>query len=158
MSSADDRAEAVIGLGAAVLLAGSPWLVDTSGPYPFYEGPLIFPVIALAIMTLAAFPAVVRLVRERSARVRGHGGIRGVSPSLRLFAVMCLFPAAVLVVGLEASTWLFMAVGLRLAGYRNSAVTLATATAVTVVVYIAFRLVLDVWFPTPVLLTWLNMA
>lgn len=148
---ANDITEAAFSLGAALLLAGSPWLVDTSGPYPFYKGPLLFPLIALAITMLAGIPACTRLVRHRAQLSGWRPGVVRPPFSARLFVLMCLFPAAMLVVGLDAATWIFMLAGFWLAGYRNATVALATATVMTIVVHIAFHVVLDIWFPTPIL-------
>jgi len=85
-----------VGLSAAVLFILSPWLVDRSGPDPFYKGPLIFPMIVLAITALSAVPAVFRVLRLRAVRpfhIDGHGFP---GRAAFLFILMCLYPPSTL--------------------------------------------------------------
>lgn len=150
-----DLLMAALGAAAAGLLVGAPWLVDRSGPDPFYKGPLIFPLIALALMVAASLPSALRLARGRGGgwRVDGHGvPWRGI----RVFAVMAPFPLAVGVVGLQASTFAFTAAGLWLAGYRRPGAGLVAAIVATALIHLAFRSFLDVWFPSPLVLDWLG--
>mgnify|MGYP000936339788 CR=1 FL=1 len=142
------------GLGAAGLglLAASPWLVDRSGPDPFYKGPLIFPLIALAVMVAGALPAAVRLLRPGGSwRVDGRGLPW---PALRLFLLLCLFPTAVVVAGVEATAFLFVAVGLPLVGSRRPLTVVLVAALVSLAIHLAFRSLLDIWFPTPLVADW----
>lgn len=152
----DDLLAAALGLAAAALLVASPWLVDRSGPEPFYKGPLIFPLIALAIMLAGALPAIVRV---GAARLRGGRRRRAWSPpwpAIRLFLLMCVFPWALAAIGLEAATLVFVFLGLQLVGWRRPLAAGGIALALTLVLHLAFRTVLDVWFPEP--LAWSLLA
>lgn len=150
-SRGSDLTGALMGLGALGLMIGSPWLVDTSGPVPFYKGPLIFPLIALGLIVLASVPACIRLVWQHGVW-EGHFSVHP-TKGAGVFLLLCFFPYAMLLAGPEAATWLFLLAGFRLAGYRNFKVALVTATLVAIIVYVAFRQVLGVWFPEPILLS-----
>lgn len=157
-SSADGRPRAhdvlaaVLGLAAVALLAGSPWLVDRSGPEPFYKGPLIFPLIALAIMAAGAVPAAIRLFMARAEAGVPLDGRGFPWTAARLFVLMCCFPFALAFIGLEASTFLFAAAGLSLIGHGRPLVAVGIAACMTAVIHVTFKLVLDVWFPAPAIL------
>lgn len=151
-TDAHDLLASGFGLAALGLLISSPWLVDRSGPEPFYKGPLLFPLIALAIMMAGAVPAIIRL----AAKVYGGGFVilRDGWPwaGTKLLLLMCLFPGGLLVVGLDAATVIFTFVGLWVAGYRNPAVAGGVAVVLAIVLHVAFKTVLDIWFPTPLVL------
>ncbi|MGF1621583.1 MAG: tripartite tricarboxylate transporter TctB family protein [Rhodomicrobiaceae bacterium] len=136
-----------IGIGALVLLVLSPWLVDSSGPDPFYKGPLIFPLIVLAVTVAGALPSMVRIARSGrlSRRIDGHGFPR---LAASLFLLMCLFPFAIGAIGLQPATALLVFAGLKLVG-RNVLEAAAMAAGLTLVIHLAFRTFLDIWFPAP---------
>ena len=143
-----DALALAIGAGALVLLILSPWLVDTSGPDPFYKGPLIFPLIALAVTVCGALPAAWRHIRYRrpvSLRVDGSGFP---ARSALLFLMMCLFPPAINAVGVEIASFILIFAGLLLV-YRRPLPSIVVAIGLTVAIHLAFRTFLDVWFPTP---------
>lgn len=153
-AAAHDLVAAAIGAAALALLLGAPWLVDRSGPDPFYKGPLIFPLVALAIAVLAAVPAAFRLLRRVAAggeqgaawRIDGRGfPLRGAL----LFGAMCLFPLGILAIGLQAASFLAVLLGLLAAGRTRPRAALAVAAAMTVLIHLAFRTFLDIWFPEP---------
>ncbi|MCG8690688.1 MAG: tripartite tricarboxylate transporter TctB family protein [Minwuiales bacterium] len=149
---AHDVLAAALGLAAVALLAGSPWLVDRSGPEPFYKGPLVFPLIALAIMVAGSLPAVVRLSRAGRRDGPPLDGRGFPWTAAKLFVLMCGFPLALAFFGLEVATFLFAAAGLRLVGYGRPLIVLGIAACMTAIIHIAFKLVLDVWFPAPAIL------
>ena len=144
-----DLLAAGLGLAALGLLAASPWLVDRSGPEPFHKGPLIFPLIALAVMLAGALPAVVRLAASWR-----RGGLRAKSfavpwPASRLLLLMCLFPWGLTAIGLEAATLLFVFAGLQLVGWRHPLAAGAIGLVLATILHLAFKGVLDIWFPEP---------
>jgi len=143
-----DLLAALLGVAALGLAAGAPWLVDRSGPDPFYKGPLIFPLIALLVMAAGALPALARLTAGGTRF--GLGRLR--RRTLALFALMCGFPPALAAVGVEAASFCFVLAGLWIAGYRRPGIALATAAGVTLALHLAFVRLLDIWFPTPLLL------
>lgn len=146
-----DVLTAGIGLAAFVLFVLSPWLVDTSGPDPFYKGPLIFPMIVLAMTALAALPSALRIVRgprARLFRVDGHGFPRRAA---LLFLLLCLFPLGIGVVGVQASTFIFVMAGLLAVG-RPPVQVFLIAVLMTIAIHLVFRSFLDIWFPAPSIL------
>lgn len=149
-SRTSDLVAAVVGVGAAGLLLAAPSLVDSSGPDPFYKGPLIFPLIALAITVAGALPAMVRLVtaHRRSWHVDGRG-VPG--RAIALFALACLYTPAIAWAGLDAATFAFMLAGLLVTNPKRPLRAVGTAIGTTVVLHLAFVTALDIWFPTPAL-------
>lgn len=146
-----DLLAAAIGLAALALLIGSPWLVDRDGPDPFYKGPLIFPVLVLALTVAAALPAQIRILRggRRSLRDRLHlDGAGFPRQGAALFALMCLFPLAIGAVGLDIASALALLAGLKLTG-RGWVQSVAVAAVLTLVIHLAFVTALDIWFPQP---------
>ncbi|MEQ8348791.1 MAG: tripartite tricarboxylate transporter TctB family protein [Sneathiellaceae bacterium] len=156
--AAHDLVAALLGLAALALLAASPWLVDQSGPDPFYKGPLIFPLIALALAAAGAAPAGWRLLRRATApgdwQVDGRGFPRAAAG---LFAVMCAFPVLILALGLQVAVFLALLGGLWAAGWRRPLAAPAVALVLALLVHLAFRTFLDIWFPTPLLGDWLRL-
>jgi hypothetical protein len=149
--AADDLLAALLGLAGVGLLAASPWLVDRSGPEPFYKGPLIFPLIALALLVAGALPSILRL---GTALLGGSGGLPRFAPpwpAVRLIVLMSLFPPALPVIGLEAAVAVFASAGLLSVGWRRPVVGLAVALSLALILHLAFKVVLDVWFPEPLL-------
>ena len=56
-SRVHDLFTVILGGGAAVLLATLKLHIDTTAvPYPFYKGPILFPLIVLSIMVLSCLP------------------------------------------------------------------------------------------------------
>lgn len=145
-SRADGAFAAVLGLTALALLAASPWLVDTSGPDPFYKGPLIFPLLALSIAVIGAAPPALAGLRASGWRVDGRGFPWA---ALRLLALASLFPPAIAAVGLDLATFAFVSAGLALVGYRHRGRLLLAAALVTAAMHLAFVTALDIWFPAP---------
>ncbi|MGX1308906.1 hypothetical protein AB7M35_003664 [Amorphus suaedae] len=149
-SRTSDMVAAVVGVAAAGVLAAAPSLVDSSGPDPFYKGPLIFPLIALAITVAGALPSMVRLVTAhgRSWHVDGRG-VPG--RAIALFALACLYTPAIAWAGLDAATFAFMLAGLLVTNPRRPLRAVVAAVGTTAVLHLAFVTALDIWFPTPAL-------
>jgi hypothetical protein len=146
-----DLVALLIGGAALVLLVLAPWLVDRSGSDPFYKGPLIFPMMVLALTAAAAMPALFRLGRSLAlSPYRFDGGgfpVRGAA----LFALMCFYPAAISAAGLEIATFLAAFAGLVVVG-RPLLQSALIAAALSATLFTAFKAVLDLWFPQPWLL------
>ena len=149
-SRTSDVVASVLGVAAAGLLLAGPALVDSSGPDPFYKGPLIFPLIALAITVISALPAMVRIATAtgRTWFIDGHGVP---FPAIALFLLACLYAPAIAWAGLDAATFAFMLVGLLIANPRRPLRAVVTAVAITIVLHLAFVTLLDIWFPSPTL-------
>lgn len=148
-SRVHDFFTAFLGLSAAGVLVSSPWQVDTSGPYPFYKGALIFPLLALGLMVLASVPSIIRLFRssgEASWYLDG-GGIP-VKP-IGVLTLVVAFLAGIPFVGLELSSFLFLAATLFCLGHRSAKIYLGMSLLLTVLLYLVFKYFLDVYFPTP---------
>ena len=62
-SRSHDLFGALLGLGALAMLLVSPWQVDTTGPDPFYKGPLLFPLMILGMTLAASLPSMWRLIK-----------------------------------------------------------------------------------------------
>ena len=149
-SRTSDVVAAVLGVAAAGVLLAAPSLVDRSGPDPFYKGPLIFPLIALAITVAGALPSIVRLVSAtgRGWHVEGQGvPVRAVVR----FALACLYAPAIAWDGLDTATLAFMLAGLLVTNPKRPLRAVVTAVATTIVLHLALVTALDLWLPTPAL-------
>ncbi|MEO1102711.1 MAG: tripartite tricarboxylate transporter TctB family protein [Pseudomonadota bacterium] len=146
-----DTLAAILGVLAAGLLVAAPSLVDTSGPDPFYKGPLIFPMLTLGLIAAAAVPAVVRIVRRRGRALFALDGAGLPVRGAVLFLLACAFPVAVGAVGIFLATAGFCAMGLTVTR-RSWREVMAVSVLLPLAVYAVFVLILDVWFPSPWLL------
>jgi len=150
-SRVHDLVGALFGFFAAVMLATIRWQIDTSGPDPFYKGPSIFPILVLSLMLLASIPAIWRLFRPpSSAAWYLDGGGMPVKPAI-VAALLVIYIAGLVYVGLAAASWLFMFVCLWVVGQRTPVKLLGVPTLMTSVLHLLFVNVLDVFFATPVL-------
>lgn len=147
-----DVLAAVIGCAALLLLVLSPWLVDRSGPEPFYKGPLVFPMLVLAMIIAGAMPSIWRMVLQPAARPLHVDGNGFPARGALLFAMMCFYPSAIAAVGLEAATFSAIFLGL-LINRRRLLPSLAIAAIFTALAWLAFKAFLDIWFPQPWLLS-----
>ncbi|WBU62128.1 tripartite tricarboxylate transporter TctB family protein [Paracoccus albus] len=147
-SPGENLALALIGLVALILLVASPWLVDRSGPDPYYKGPLIYPQLVLAIIVVAALRPAIQAIRHPT-------GIRGIDlmprRSLGVFALMCAFPVMIAAIGLAPACLLAMALGL-ITARQSWQRSLIIAIAGAAVLWLLFKGLLDIWFPQPWLL------
>lgn len=153
-SRVHDLLGSVLGLFALVMLVTSPWQVDTSGPDPFYKGPLIFPLIVFNLILAGALPSMWRLVRpsmEASWYLDGHGKPFKI---LVILGLLICYLAGLLFVGLEISTWLFLLVALKLVHQDSPLKLTIIPILVTLILYVIFKYFLDVWFPQPLITEW----
>ena len=150
-SRVHDLFTTVLGGLALVVLISLPWNVDTSGPDPFYKGPLIFPLLVLGLMITASLPAAWRLVRPAAGstwRLDGAGFPRKTLVIL-LFLVAYLF--SMVLVGLEISIPAFLFCSLFYLGHRSPLKLILITLITSLLVVVTFKYFLEVWFPTPVL-------
>ncbi len=150
-SRTHDLLTVILGALGAGLLLSTRWEVDTSGPYPFYKGPLIFPLLALSLMVLAALPAAWRLIKPGPGAgwpVDGQGW--PLKPLVMIF-ILAGYLGGMKTVGLEISTFFFLSGCLYWLGHRTPARFLGIPLLYTAVIVIIFKYVLDVYFPTPLL-------
>ena len=133
--SGHETLAAGIGLAAAVLLILSPWLVDRSGPDPFYKA-------------LSAVPAILRLLCHRVGLPFHVDGNGFPGRAAALFVLMCLYPLGISAIGLSAATFLAVLIGLLMV-YRRPWQSVAIAAIMTLTVHLAFKTFLDIWFPAP---------
>ena len=154
-SRVHDLFAAVLGAFAAICLITSPWNVDTEGPDPFYKGPLIFPIMVLAMMIIASLPACKRLffpADGSSWQLDGNG-----YPKKTLFVLGLLIAMLVglNLIGLEVSAFAFLSISLYLLGHRGTLKLIVLPLVMTGLIVLIFKHFLDVFFPTPLIAEWL---
>jgi hypothetical protein len=151
-----DLVAVILGAFGAGVLISTPWQVDTSGPYPFYKGPLIFPLLVLSLIILASLPSAYRLLKPLpQATWRLDGAGPPVKPAVML-GLMVAFVVGLIFVGLEVSTFCFLAASLYFLRHRSIGTLLGVPIVVTLLLYCIFKYFLDVFFPTPLLFEWLS--
>jgi hypothetical protein len=154
-SRVHDLFSAFLGAFAAFSLITSPWNVDTEGPDPFYKGPLIFPVMVLAMMILASLPACVRLLSppaDSTWRLDGEGYPK------KTLAVLGLLIATLVglnLIGLEVSAWLYLTISLYYLGHRGVLKLIVLPLVITGLIFLVFKHFLGVFFPTPLIVEWI---
>ncbi len=154
-SRVHDLLAACLGAFAALMLLSTPVNVDTSGPDPFYKGPLIFPLIVLLLMVLASLPAVRRLARPPEGAAWHLDGAGFPKKTLVVLAFLVAYLFGLVVIGLEVSTLAFLVASLYYLGHRSPARLVLVPIIVTGLVVLIFKHLLDVFFPAPLALEWL---
>ncbi len=146
-----DLLGAGLGLLAAVFLVASPWQIDTTGPDPFYKGPLIYPLMVLILMILSSLPSVIRLLRPRpgsSWLLDGEGPPR---KTLVILIFLLAFLPALLFFGLEISASAFLVASLYYLGHRSLKRLVLVPLLTVGLTAVVFKYLLQVYFPTPIL-------
>ena len=153
-SRVHDLFGAFLGAAAAGILISSPWQVDTSGPDPFYKGPLIYPLMVLGLIILASLPSAWRLVKahEKASWKLDGGGFPFKPLVILLFLIVFLY--GLVIIGLRLSCMLFIGVSLYYLGHRRPVELILVSVIMTGLIYILFKFFLDIWFPTPLVLDW----
>lgn len=149
-----DLVGASIGLLAVGLLIGSPWLIDTSGPEPFYKGPLLFPLIVFAFMILAALPSAWRLIKPLPGAVWHLDGEGVPFKTMVVLGLLIAFLAGLIIFGLEVSALAFIFVTLRFLGHRGIWRLVVLPVVVVGLLYLTFKFGLQIWFPEPLVVEW----
>ena len=147
---------AALGLFALVMLISLPWQVDTTGPDPFYKGPMIFPLMVLSMMVAASLPFWNRLLRSPLSVAWRQNGETFPLKTVKVLGLLVLYLAALVLVGLEIATVGFLLVALWVVGERTWPKMIGVPTGTALVLYLLFKLMLDVWFPTPLLIEWVT--
>lgn len=153
-SRAHDLAGSVLGVFAIVMLLSSRWQVDTSGPDPFYKGPLIFPIIVFSLMLLGALPSMWRLVRPPKGASWSLDGYGHPVKNTVILGLLVIYLAGLITAGLEISTFLFLLAAMKLVKQDAPWKLLVFPAGVTLVLFLVFKVFLDIWFPYPLILEW----
>jgi hypothetical protein len=135
------------------MLITAAWQVDTSGPEPFYKGPLVFPLMVFLVMIIGSLPSLWRLIKPSGSVtwfLDGHGApIKGVIVLGLLVALL----SGVVTIGMEVSVWLFLLFSMKIVGQDSVVKMVVFPVAVTAILYVVFKLCLDIWFPEPAIMT-----
>lgn len=151
-SRVHDLLGSILGLFALGMLITSPWQVDTSGPDPFYKGPLIFPLATFALMVCGSLPSLWRMLRPEKG-TSWHLDGKGFQVRTLWIAVLLMgYMAGLVLFGLEISTWLFLVISLRIVGHGSPLKMLLIPLGTALVLHLLFKVLLDIWFPQPLFL------
>lgn len=151
LSRVHDLFGALLGLFALVMLVTISWQIDTSGPDPFYKGPMIFPLIVLFIMVTGSLPSIWHMIKP-TANTSWYLDGDGIPYKTMVVAgLLALYPLGLTYLGLEITTYLFLFTGLKIVK-QDSLVKLVTIPVIiTAAIYLVFKFFLDIWFQTPLL-------
>lgn len=153
-SRTHDLFGAGLGLLALIVLISIPWNVDASGPDPFYKGPLIFPIIVLTIMMAASVPAFARLFRPIAGAIWTLDGQGWPIKTAVVLMMLIAALAGIIVIGMEASSLLFLLIALRYLGQTGWLRGLVIPVLVAGTIVIVFKYFLGVFFPEPLMMQW----
>lgn len=149
-----DLLGSVLGVSALAMLVSSPWQVDTTGPDPFYKGPLIFPLIVFSLIIAGSLPSIWRLIRpsgQASWYLDGYGApVRGIV----ILGLLVAFLTGIITIGMEAASWLFLVVSMKIVRQDSFIKITVFPIVVTLCLYLVFRVFLEIWFPEPMIMTW----
>lgn len=154
-SRSHDLFGALLGLAALAMLLLSPWQVDTTGPDPFYKGPLLFPLMVLGMTLAGSLPSMWRLMKPAPGASWYLDGAGFPRRPLVMLCFLIVFLAALPLVGMEASTWLFLTISLKYLKQDSRMKLILIPALVTLILYLVFKVFLDIWFPEPLVMEWL---
>lgn len=138
-----------MGLFCAVMLVLCPWQIDLDVPYPFYKGPLLVPMLALSLGVLSSLPAWARLLKPSPGALWKVDG-QGISPKpFVMLLIGALYPFMIMLIGLEAATFTALSAELIYLGHRTILLAIGLPVFVSLLFWLIFKLLLDVFFPTP---------
>ncbi len=153
-SRTHDLVSTAIGLVGAGLLISTHWEIDTSVPYPFYKGPLIFPLSVTILMIVASLPSMWRLLRL-SGQKDWHLDGQGVpTKPMIIFSFLVLYGIGLKIMGLEISSYLFLTISLYCLGHRNLFRLIILPLIYTTVIVFLFKHALGIYFPKPLAFIW----
>ncbi|THB81356.1 MAG: tripartite tricarboxylate transporter TctB family protein [Desulfobacteraceae bacterium] len=150
-SRAHDLFGMLLGLFALFMLITIKWQIDTSGPDPFYKGPMIFPLIILLIMLAGSIPSMWRMIKPLPGSSWYLDGDGIPYRTIAVAVLLAFFPLGLTYLGLEISTWLFLFTGLQIVKQNALPKLIGIPLGITAAIYLVFKLFLDIWFPTPLL-------
>lgn len=151
-SRVHDLLGSLFGVFALSMLISAPLQVDTSGPDPFYKGPLIFPLIVFCLIIAGSLPSIWRLIKpplHASWYLDGHG-----KPfkNIIILGLLIFYLAGLMVLGLEISTWAFLVIAMKLVKQDSVLKITLVPILVTLILFLIFKVFLDVWFPEPLIM------
>ncbi|MBU0972599.1 MAG: tripartite tricarboxylate transporter TctB family protein [Proteobacteria bacterium] len=151
-SRVHDLLGSLLGVFAASMLISCPWQVDTSGPDPFYKGPLIFPLILFGLILAGSLPSMWRLCKP-SLNASWYLDGQGKSlKSMVILGLLIVYLAGLMVIGLEVSTWLFLVIALKFVKQDSPLKITLIPLLITLILFFIFKIFLDVWFPEPLIM------
>lgn len=145
----------VLGVCAFAMLISSPWQVDTTGPDPFYKGPLIFPLIVFLLVIAGSLPSIWRLIRPRRQSSWYLDGYGIPAKGILMLGLLATYLVGVVTIGMEVATWLFLVISMKIVGQDSILKITVFPLLITLILYLVFKLLLDIWFPEPLIVTWL---
>lgn len=135
---------------AGFLLATLPIHVDTKSSFPFYKGPVIFPISVLFIIFISALPSFYRLIKpppDSKWFIDGEGWPR--KPGVILSLLVIFFLIGISVLGVEISVFLFLFISIFFLGYRNVWINFILPFIYSLLIILIFKYVFGVYFPKP---------
>jgi hypothetical protein len=151
-SKVHDLLGALLGVFALVMLITAAWQVDTTGPDPFYKGPLIFPLIVFVLMIIGSLPSLWRLITPSGSATWYLDGYGAPKKGMLVLGLLVAFLSGVLTIGMEISAWMFLVISMKIVGQDSPRKLVVFPAAVTAILYVVFKLCLDIWFPEPVIM------
>lgn len=151
-SRVHDLFGSILGVFAITMLITASWQVDTSGPDPFYKGPLIFPLIVLCLIIAGSLPSMWRLFRPKEQSSWYLDGKGKPFKTAVILGLLICYIAGIIWIGLEVSTWLFLLIALKLVKQDSMMKLSLIPVLVTLILFIIFKYFLDIWFPEPLIM------
>ncbi len=151
MQFRQDLIGTALGLFCLAMLVLAPSQIDLDVPYPFYKGPLLFPMIALSIGVFASLPSMFRLSKGFARGCRA--GFVFPKKAALMFSLAVLYPVGIMLVGLEASTLVILFLELLVCGVRRPILLAGIPAGMAVLFWLVFRRLLDVYFDEPLVMT-----
>ncbi len=144
-----DICTAAIGLFAAVMLIASPWVVDSTGPEPFYKGPLIFPLITLISMLVFSIPSILKIILKKDTADYTLDQEGFPKKAIIILVFLVLFVFGIVGIGLELSVFIFTSASLYFLGFRAKKIIIFLPVITAFLLWFLFKFLLEVWFQTP---------
>ncbi len=150
-SRVHDLFGSLLGVFALVMLITIKFQIDTSGPDPFYKGPLIFPLIILSIMLAGSLPSIWAMIKPHTNASWFLDGDGIPYRTMVVAGLLAFYPLGLTYLGLEITTWTFLFTGLKIVKQDSTIKLVGIPIVITTVIYLVFKFFLDIWFPTPLL-------
>lgn len=148
---------ATLAIAAALLVAFQSSLVPGVVGEAYYRQPAFFPIITLVLVAVIGVLGAVRYAL--GARLLEDDELAGTTPHVAtLLAVAVLFA---LYIGLAKlfgylTATLIFAIGALVASRSADSRSIVALVISSLLLYLVFRVYLDVWFPEPFVLDWLG--